>query len=139
MTPKRMAEIHQAAFRTQRTWSENEFTDLVSDPYVFAFTEDENCFALGRIIAGEAELLTIATHPDAQRQGHAASCMRNFIQHCTSSDCTQIFLEVDADNCAAIELYQAFNFSGSGRRKDYYRHPDGSRSDAIIMALESVT
>lgn len=139
MTPAQMAEIDAAAFVTQRPWTEDEFHDLLTAPHVFAVHPTDRCFALGRVIAGEAELLTIATHPEAQRQGLALACLNDFLKTCHDAGATRVFLEVDSLNKAAIALYHAVGFAESGRRKGYYRHPDGSRSDALIMVLNSAT
>ena len=43
-----------------------------------------------------------------------------------------MFLEVAADNLAAIALYQATGFAKVGVRKGYYPHPDGAK-DALVM------
>jgi ribosomal-protein-alanine N-acetyltransferase len=43
-----------------------------------------------------------------------------------------MFLEVAADNLAAIALYQATGFIKVGVRKGYYPHPDGAK-DALVM------
>ena len=43
------------------------------------------------------------------------------------------FLEVAADNAAAQALYARAGFAESGRRRGYYRRPDGSGLDALVM------
>jgi ribosomal-protein-alanine N-acetyltransferase len=43
-----------------------------------------------------------------------------------------LFLEVAADNTAAIALYAATGFDRVGLRKGYYPHPDGAK-DAVVM------
>lgn len=65
-----MAATHAAAFTQSRPWTTGEFAELLSSPLSLV-VGDERCFALFRVIADEAELLTIATHPDHQRQGLA--------------------------------------------------------------------
>ena len=68
MTAAEMADVHAAAFTTPRPWSEAEIADLLASPLCFALTEPGG-FLLGRVVAGEAELLTIAVAPDARRRG----------------------------------------------------------------------
>ena len=136
MTPERMADIHAAAFTSQRPWTADEFRTLLATPHIFEITRGSSCFALGRIVAGEAELLTIATHPKAQRQGLARDCLDGFIRHVAETDGKRVLLEVDALNDPAIALYHQFGFAESGRRTGYYRHPDGRRVDALLMALD---
>lgn len=133
MMPAEMAEIHESAFKTLRPWTEDEFASLLESPLVFVISVASGSFALARIVADEAELLTIATHVEKQRQGQAAACLNEFVTYCKKSGCASIFLEVDASNAPAQALYLQADFIESGRRTDYYRLNDGSRSDAILM------
>ena len=135
MTPAQLAEIHYAAFETQRPWSEVEFADLLALPHTFLVTATDACFAIGRSVAGETELLTIACHPDRQRKGLARQCIRDFFKKCQDQSTQHVFLEVDAQNLGAISLYSELGFTKSGTRKAYYSHPDGSRSDAVLMSI----
>ena len=45
----------------------------------------------------------------------------------------RMFLEVALDNIPARQLYARAGYSLVGRRKGYYRRPDGSRMDALIL------
>lgn len=134
MTPADMARIHAAAFTTLRPWTAAEFADLCESPLVFHVSPDPACFALGRNIAGEAELLTIATHPEAQRQGHARICLDAFLDHCQEKQCESVFLEVEENNQAALALYSKVGFVVTGQRTGYYRLSSGVRSNAVLMA-----
>lgn len=131
-----MAAIHAAAFRAQRPWSAAEFTDLLAAPTTISATASGACFALAQAVAGEAELLTIATHPEHQRQGLARACLTNLLTQCAASGCTKMFLDVDEENQSAIALYTDLGFVTTATRRDYYAHPDGTRSDAILMQKE---
>ncbi|RMF33385.1 MAG: GNAT family N-acetyltransferase, partial [Alphaproteobacteria bacterium] len=65
-----MAEIHAACFTdAPKPWSAAAFRDMLGAPGVFPVALPGG-FALGRVAAGEAELLTLAVHPDFRRQGH---------------------------------------------------------------------
>jgi ribosomal-protein-alanine N-acetyltransferase len=55
--------------------------------------------------------------------------MQGLMAHLKTQDTSKIFLEVSANNSAAIALYEAHAFERSGLRKAYYA--DGS--DAITM------
>ncbi|HWW25876.1 MAG TPA: ribosomal-protein-alanine acetyltransferase, partial [Caulobacter sp.] len=44
----------------------------------------------------------------------------------------EMFLEVAADNVAAIRLYETTGFARVGLRKGYYPHADGAK-DAVVM------
>ena len=63
-----MAQLHHTAGGGSRSWSANEFSDLIADKFAVVVTAAHS-FAIGRLIAGEAELLLIATDPDQQQKG----------------------------------------------------------------------
>jgi ribosomal-protein-alanine N-acetyltransferase len=46
-----------------------------------------------------------------------------------------LFLEVGADNAAALALYRAMGFRQVGHRCAYYRRVDRPAADAIVMRL----
>lgn len=132
MTPRDMADLHARVFTTPRPWSEQEFQDLLQDESVFAVCEAAG-FALGRVILDEAELLTIAVDPKAQRQGMGSRLMRGFMHSCHARGVERVILEVAEPNVAAQVLYGRFGFSRSGLRKAYYRLVNGGHTDAIVM------
>ncbi len=133
--PQQMAQIHASAFTQSRPWSADEFSALLNSPLCFA-SGDAHCFALVRIIADEAELLTIATAPGFQRQGRARAVMQNWQCQARARGATTCLLEVAADNTAAQHLYRAEGFAPCGRRKAYYPRPDAVAADAIVMQKE---
>lgn len=90
---------------------------------------------MGQAIAGEAELLTIAVDPAARRQGQGGYLLQAFIERARLLGSERAFLEVAADNAPAIHLYTRAGFDQTGRRKGYYHRPDGTREDALVMAL----
>jgi ribosomal-protein-alanine N-acetyltransferase len=132
LSPQGLARVHAAAFTQSRPWSADEFTAFLQSPLVFA-CGDERSFALVRIIADEAELLTIATHPNFQRQGLARTVMQDWQTAAHNRGATTCFLEVAADNKAARNLYLQEGFAPCGHRKDYYPRPDAASVDAIVM------
>lgn len=132
MTPAEMAKLHAACFTTPRPWSEAEFASLLSsDTTILA--GNSLCFALVRHIADEAELLSIATDPIARRQGHAARVLGDVISQLSTLNVVSMFLEVAAENQAAIALYTSKGFAKSGERRGYYRTPTGEKRDAWLF------
>ncbi|MEO0380269.1 MAG: GNAT family N-acetyltransferase, partial [Pseudomonadota bacterium] len=81
--------------------------------------------------AGEAELLTIATHPDHRRQGIARALMQDWMRS-ASALAETAFLELAADNAGAAALYAQFGFECVAQRPNYYVRPD-HRIDALIL------
>lgn len=127
-----MAQIHATAFTHDRGWSEDEIAALLAQPYVEAFIADGG-FALTRTLAGESELLTLAVAPDHQRRGIA----RGLLERWTSAVAPMAetaFLEVAAENAAAIALYHSAGFSRNGLRKAYYHRANGTSVDALLMS-----
>ncbi len=131
-TPEDMAALHRAAFSQSRPWSAAEFSGLLESPLTCA-TGDTRCFALIRVIADEAELLTIATHPDQQRKGLARQVMADCQAEAQRRGATEIFLEVAADNAPAQALYAACGFAVCGKRPGYYPRRQAAAVDALLM------
>lgn len=127
-----MAMIHAASFDDARPWRENEFTALLQSAQCI-IVGDARAFALARVIADEAELLTIATVPAHRRQGLARACMADWEAAARQRGATRAFLEVASDNVAAHALYLALGYTPCGHRKAYYKRNDGSTADAIVM------
>lgn len=128
-----LAAIHAACFTLPRPWSAAEITSLLGSPHVFLLAES-NGFLLGRAVAGEAELLTLAVLPVARGRGIGAGLVQGFLTEAKARAAIMAFLEVAAGNEAAIRLYERAGFALSGRRKAYYASPDGQRDDALILS-----
>lgn len=133
MTPADLARLHALAFVVPRPWSAAEFADLTARADTFLVGAGEG-FLLGRVIADEAELLTLAVAPAARRRGLGAALVGAFLEQAAARGAATAFLEVAADNAAAIALYSAAGFARAGLRKGYFRHPDGRPIDALVMA-----
>jgi ribosomal-protein-alanine N-acetyltransferase len=135
MTPADLARLHAAAFASPRPWSEAEFANLLGGSGTLLVSAPEG-FALGRALAGEAELLTIAVARAARRQGIGARLLRDFLAEAAACGAGTVFLEVAEDNAAARALYRAAGFAEAGRRRGYYLMPDGCRTDALVLRRE---
>ena len=135
MTPAALANLHALCFETPRPWSEAEFAAILTTPGTY-LCGDAHSFALGRVIADEAELLTLVVSPDKRRQGLGANVLRAFEAEAIKRHATRAFLEVAANNTPAIALYRAQGYSEEGRRPSYYRTPDGARIDALILSRD---
>ena len=77
MTPATLAALHARCFQTPRPWSEAEFETLLADPLVFLLVEGDAGLLLGRAVAGEAELLTIAVAPESRGRGLRAGLVKS--------------------------------------------------------------
>lgn len=132
MTPDALATLHAAAFTDQRPWSAAEFESLLASPHVF-LTAAPGGFALGCLILDEVELLTIATAPEARRQGIGRRLLAAFEAEAYRRGAQLAHLEVAADNTAALELYLSAGWAESGRRAGYYVRLGGAAADAVLL------
>ncbi|MEY1554553.1 GNAT family N-acetyltransferase [Yoonia sp. R2331] len=128
--PADLAATHAAANQVDRAWTATEFQDLLAAGATL--TGDARSFVLGRIIAGEGEVLTLATHPDHQRKGLARAALAAFC-----ATCDTVFLEVAADNAAALALYRSAGFAQVGKRAGYYKRPNHTPVDALVLQYKA--
>lgn len=124
-----MAALHAACFTRPRPWSGAEFAGLLADAAVFAVTRPGG-FVLGRAVLDEAELLTIAVDPALRRQGAGRALLAAFEAAAAARGASRAFLEVAADNVAALALYHGAGWAEAGRRRGYY----GPGIDALVLA-----
>lgn len=132
MTPGALARIHAAAFTVPRPWSADEITALLDAPGVILVARSEG-FALIRVAAGEAELLTLAVVPRARRRGLGRALLAEAEARAAAAGAAEIFLEVTEDNAAARALYAAAGYTQAGRRQGYFALPGGGRVDALVL------
>ncbi|WP_116083211.1 GNAT family N-acetyltransferase [Tropicimonas sp. IMCC34011] len=135
MTPEDAAELaalHGRCFTKPRPWSATEIASLARSPGAFILG-DASAFLLGRAIAGEAELLTLAVDPALRRQGRAGALLSGFETEALLRGADTAFLEVSDLNAAARALYGANGWSEAGRRARYYSTPDGAQVDAVVL------
>ncbi|MCX7288666.1 MAG: GNAT family N-acetyltransferase [Rhodobacterales bacterium] len=133
MTPSDLATLHARAFTTPRPWSEGEFSALLADPLAFLLVEGDAGFLLGRAVAGEAELLTLAVAPEARRRGLGQRLVSRFLYQARLRGAEVAFLEVAEDNAPARAVYSRAGFTESGRRRGYFRTPESRSVDALVL------
>lgn len=130
--PQTLAALHARSFTTPRPWTADEFASLLSLPGSFLKIRPQ-AFVLGRAIADEAELLTLAVAPESRRKGTGRALVEEFAQEARDRGAETAFLEVAADNTPARALYEATGWRQSGARRGYYTTPDGEKIDALIL------
>lgn len=134
MTPDALAALHARCFTAPPPWSADSFAALLQSPHVFLLEDPGGqAFALGRVIAGEAELLTIATDPGQRRAGLARALMARFEGESRTRGAEAAFLEVAETNAPALALYASCGFAQAGRRPGYYVAPGASPVAALIL------
>jgi [ribosomal protein S18]-alanine N-acetyltransferase len=134
VTPEVLAALHSRCFQTPPPWSAADFTGFLSNPLAFLLVEGDAGFLLGRAVAGEAEVLTLAVAPDARRRGLGRKLVARFLYQARLRGAESAFLEVSAENAPAIALYESAGFAKAGVRRGYYQTPEGQRTDALVLA-----
>lgn len=131
-TPEAMAAIHAESMGAGQVWRAADIADLLAQPGVIAVTRAD-AFALIRVAAGEAEVLTLAVRPRARRRGIGAAVLADAMGAARQAGATEMFLEVAEDNGPARALYTRAGFVEVGRRPGYYPRRVGARVDALIL------
>jgi [ribosomal protein S18]-alanine N-acetyltransferase len=135
--PAEIAEIHARCF--EHPWSEGVFADLAAKPYhrlyVIEDAERVVSFIVLAVVVGEAEVLTLATDPDAQGRGWARRLLQGVIAELRGEGQESVFLEVAVDNSPALALYNRCGFERTGLRKAYYSRNQGPPVDGHILRL----
>ena len=130
-----LAELHATAF--DRPWDAGDFIDLIggAGAQLLAIRADARLegFILFQAVAGEAEILTLAVRPDARRRGFGLKLVEAAAARAFEAGAATLWLDVAADNNAALALYAGAGFETLGRRRGYYRVGPNQRVDAIVM------
>jgi len=131
------AAIHASGFA--HPWPAGDFATLLAGASTIGSaaldpaTAGLRGFAISRLAADEAEILTIAVAPAWRGHGVGRDLLREHLSRATFSGARAIFLEVDEANAAALALYARFGFVKVGQRAGYYRRPDGKTATALVM------
>jgi ribosomal-protein-alanine N-acetyltransferase len=136
---KDLARIHALSFF--RGWPREEFESFLDDaasPVYIACDAKRRIagFALIRMVADEAELLSIAVDPKWRDKKIGRALLDAVFADLMMSPVRRMFLEVDEQNQPAIKLYRRHSFADIGTRKGYYPRPDGSAATALVMARD---
>lgn len=133
--------IMTAAFRPcfGEGWTRSQCAGILPMAGVSLTLAEENesviGFSLMRSVADEAELLLVAVSPEARHRGIGTLLVDHFITYSRSGGAHRLHLEV-RDGNDAVSLYSSAGFLPAGRRRNYYRGPDGDRYDAITLMCE---
>jgi ribosomal-protein-alanine N-acetyltransferase len=130
-----LSRLHARAF--EASWSAADIAAMIGGRGAFGLIAEDAAagplaFILCRMIAGEAEVLTLAVEPAQRRQGVALALLEAALGLAAVS-AEAMFLEVAADNEGALALYRKAGFVAVGKRRGYYARAAGSSADAIVM------
>lgn len=84
------------------------------------------------LIADEAHITTLASHPQWRRQGYAGRLLLHLLAQARERGAVLATLEARLQNVAAIRLYEKLGFVEVGVRKGYYAD---TGEDARLLTL----
>lgn len=134
------AAIHSKCFA--HSWPASELETMIASVNYLAdgvFHEPDGQvlgFSITRLVADEAEILTIAIDPRARQQGMGRQLLETQIGGLVRKGIRRIMLEVEDSNEAALKLYRSFNFHRDGVRKGYYAQGRIAPADAILLSCQ---
>jgi [ribosomal protein S18]-alanine N-acetyltransferase len=117
-----IAVIQAASF--QRGWGEDEFRSLLLDRNVVCHRALMGRtligFILSRLVAGEAEILSVAVAPGWRGRGLSRPLLDMHLRRLAGLGARTVFLEVGEKNAPAGRLYRRAGFYDVGHRQGYY-------------------
>ncbi|WP_027528343.1 ribosomal protein S18-alanine N-acetyltransferase [Bradyrhizobium sp. Ec3.3] len=131
----RLAQLHGAAFA--RGWGEGEFESMMSERNTLVHRlrlgRKTIGFAVSRMGADEAEILSIAVDQAYRGRGFSRALLLTHLGHLAGRGVRTIFLEVEENNRPARALYDGIGFMVVGRRERYYKQANGEQLNALLM------
>ncbi len=124
-----LAAIHAACFGPGEAWSAADFASQLTLPGVFGRLDPAGGLVLARVAGAEAEILTLGVVPSVRRGGRGRALLEAALAEAAGRGARAMFLEVAAENAAALGLYAAAGFAVVGRRARYY----AGGADAVVM------
>jgi len=131
----KLAQLHGASFH--RGWGEGEFEQMLAErnTLVHRLRQGRKTigFAVSRMAADEAEILSIAVDAKHRGRGLSRNLLLTHLGHLAGRGVRTVFLEVEENNQPARRLYAGAGFAVAGRRERYYKQPDGDQLNAVLM------
>jgi ribosomal-protein-alanine N-acetyltransferase len=122
-----IARLHGASFH--RGWS-GEIEQMIRDRQVLAHRavagRSLRGFILSRLVADEAEILSVAVASAQRGKGLARRLLDLHLRRLAGLGARAVFLEVDEGNEPALRLYRRAGFRQVGRRAGYYQSNQGA-------------
>jgi ribosomal-protein-alanine N-acetyltransferase len=131
----KLAELHGASFH--RGWGEGEFESMLAERNTLVHRLKVGRklvgFAVSRMAADEAEILSIAVAASHRGRGLSRNLLLTHLGHLAGRGVRTVFLEVEENNQPARRLYQRAGFGVAGRRERYYQQASGEQLNALLM------
>lgn len=118
-----MSTIHRKSFSA--SWPPDEMRLHIEHDLCLGMGEPLSAFILVQTAGDQADILTIATHPDHRRKGLARALLLETESVLREQDVYTLYLDVSELNDDAKSLYKSCGYQAVGRRPRYYRTPAG--------------
>lgn len=129
---QQLNEVEQQCFHG--SWTKEMLLEEVNNPLCAVVTAERSGsivgFALGKIVADEAELYQIGVLPAYRRQHIGNELLTALHEKMRERGAVCCFLEVRSRNTAAAALYESLGYEKISVRKGYY-----GDDDAVIYKL----
>ena len=113
-------------------WSEESLYkwSVTGGAWVAEWNQTLAGFLIGRLAAGEFEILNLAVRPAFRRRKVATQLVSATLADAAAAGAIETYLEVRASNRNGIAFYKGMRFRVCGRRPNYYRDPV---EDAVLL------
>ena len=118
-----LAAIHKQSFPSG--WPAEDMKRHIQKDLCLGIGSPVEAFILVQAAEDQADILTIATHPEHRRKGHARALLSATEAALTKRAVKTLYLDVSEINAGAIALYKSCGFQAVGRRPAYYRTAAG--------------
>ena len=120
----------------EKKWKKKDFYSFLSNKdNIFILSHPKPVgYIKAREINDEMEIISLLVDKNFRKQGVGEGLLNNLIIIALKKQIESIFLEVSVENKTAIGLYNKFNFTKVGIRKNYYLY-NKRHIDAHIMKL----
>lgn len=132
-----IARLHAALFLDG--WSEGAVAAMLAVPPAVSVVAESDArlvgFLLGRVVAGEAEVLSLGIDRAHQGRSLGQTVLARWLAMARAAGATEAVLEVATDNGPALAVYRRAGFRETGRRIGYYLRAGHDAADALTMSL----
>jgi len=130
-----IARLHANSFH--RGWSDGEIEQLMLERNTVTHRATEigvlRGFIMSRLVADEAEILSIAVAASHRGRGIAGALLNLHLRRLAGLGARAVFLEVDTQNEPAQRLYRRAGFREVGRRPGYYPQAGNQAAAALVL------
>jgi ribosomal-protein-alanine N-acetyltransferase len=135
-----IARLHAASFH--RGWSDGEIERLLVERSTVAHRATRggalHGFILSRLVADEAEILSVAVAASQRGRGVARALLNLHLRRLAGLGARAVFLEVDEHNEPAQRLYRRAGFREVGRRPGYYQQGRDQPAAALVLRRDLI-